>query len=165
MPAVSVYQCSDGREWNLHVLDDEEREVLAELKACAEANPDPTTAAYRNFYIKRLGSFYRQRGLTRRDTTKTPLWVIAQDLYGLMLVEAGIARDDTDFRSELDADIHEQFGSREAFCQATGLSKERLSELLSGSISSCECSLSGALARIDNALRSDTCSPVRSGSG
>jgi hypothetical protein len=137
-----------GDTVDLATLDRDERELVAELLRYADAHPDARTAEYWNFYIKRVGSFYESRGLSRSETTKTLVWQIAQDINGRLLVAAGLAKDSDDYRNRLDAIIREKYGSRRKFCELTGISEDMLSHVLAKRKHLSIQSLTDALAKI-----------------
>jgi hypothetical protein len=110
-------------------LDDDEWRLVEELEQFAKGHPDIRTGEYWNFYIRRVGEFYECRGLTRREITKTPVWRLAQDIRGRMMIAAGLARRG-DYRNDLEHLILERFPSRRAFCEATGISEDMLSHVL-----------------------------------
>ena len=56
---------------------------------------------FRNFWMSSVSALYTNRGLTRDQIIKKPLWRIAQDLAGRILVALGHART-PDYRDELD---------------------------------------------------------------
>jgi hypothetical protein len=118
-----------GSRYEIVVLDKEERKLLDELEQCAGQVSD--WGEYCNFYMKKVGGFYEARGLSRRQVMETPMWKIAQEILGRLQVAAGDARED-DYRDDLAMLIHTKFGSRRAFCEATGLSEDMLSHVLAG---------------------------------
>ena len=69
-----------------------------------------------------------------------------------MAVEAGLARV-PDYRDELDALIRSRFQTRREFCQATGLTEDMLSHVLSGRKHLAIETLSEALQKIGFSLR------------
>lgn len=129
MFTANVYKDQRGNTFDISALSREERELVAELMQFAAANPGGRSAKYWNFYVKRVGEFYEQRGLTRQQITKTLVWRIAQDLNGRILVASGIARLG-DYRDDLERLIFKHFRTRRAFCEATGLSEDMLSHVL-----------------------------------
>jgi hypothetical protein len=110
-------------------LDAEELQLVDELQQFAQEHPDPRTVEFWNFYARRVGDFYEQRGLSRRETTRTVVWRIAQDINGRLMIAAGLARRG-DYRDELENLIRTRFATRRAFCEATGLSEDMLSHVL-----------------------------------
>jgi hypothetical protein len=119
-----------GNALDVSRLDIDERELLKEVQRFAEQHPDARTAEYWNFYVRRVGDFYEARGLTRQQTTKTTVWRIAQDINGRLMIDSGTARRG-DYRDELELLILKNYPSRRAFCEATGLSEDMLSHVLS----------------------------------
>jgi hypothetical protein len=92
MFTANVYTDLRGNTFDVSMLDSEERELVAELLQFAEANPDAKTAVYWNFYVKRVGGFYENRGMSRQETTRTLVWRIAQDINGRLMIASGISR-------------------------------------------------------------------------
>jgi len=137
-----------GDSLDLSVLDRDERELVAELLRIADAHPNARTAEYWNFYPRRVGEFYEARGLTRKETTRTLVWRIAQDINGRLLVAAGLAKDSDDYREKLDALIRDKYGSRREFCELTGISEDMLSHVLAKRKHMSIQSLTEALARV-----------------
>lgn len=151
MLTANVYKDQRGNTFDVSTLDREERELVSELMQFAAAHPDGRTAKYWNFYIKRVGEFYEQRGLTRQQTTRTLVWRIAQDINGRILVASGIARLG-DYRDDLEGLIFKHFRTRRAFCEATGLSEDMLSHVLAKRKDFGIQTLSDALAKIGYAI-------------
>ena len=129
MTQVDTYTDLYGCPIDTSSLDDEERQLISELDRFAKSHPDIRTGEYWNFYIARVGEFYERRGLTRRETTKTATWRIAQDIRGRMMIAAGLARRG-DYRDDLERIILKMFPSRRAFCEATGITEDMLSHVL-----------------------------------
>jgi hypothetical protein len=131
------------------VLDQEERKLLDELEQFAGQVSD--WGQYCNFSLKKVGGFYEARGLSRRQVTQTPMWKIAQEIAGRLQVAVGDAREG-DYRDDLELLIQTKFGSRRAFCAATGLSEDMLSHVLAGRKNFAIHTLAEALAKIGYAL-------------
>jgi hypothetical protein len=148
MSEKTKYTDRRGESLDLTVLDREERELVGELIRHAEAHPNARTAEYWNFYPRRVGDFYQARGLSRKQTTKTLVWQIAQDINGRLLVAAGLAKNSEDYRETLDALIREKYGSRRKFCELTGISEDMLSHVLAKRKHMSIQSLSDALAKV-----------------
>lgn len=148
MSETNKFSRRPGDTFDLSALDRDERELVSELLRFAEAHPNARTAEYWNFYPGRVGEFYKARGLTRSETTKTLVWRIAQDINGRLMVAAGLARDSSDYREKLDALIREKYGSRRRFCELTGISEDMLSHVLAKRKHMSIQSLSDALAKI-----------------
>jgi hypothetical protein len=127
MIQADVYVDLHGTRYVWAVLDAEERQLVKELKDCAKRTTE--WAGFRNTYIQKVGDFYQARGLTRQEITRTPVWAIAQDLAGGLHIAANQAKR-SDYRDELELLIQSRFGSRRAFCDATGLSVDMLNQVL-----------------------------------
>jgi hypothetical protein len=136
-----------GNMIDISSLDDDERRLLEQLQRYSQDHPDIRTGAFWNFYPRLIGEFYDGRGLSRRDTTKTTLWRIAQDIRGRMMIAAGLARRG-DYRDELEQLILNRYLSRRAFCEATGLSEDMLSHVFAKRKHLAIDTLSDALAKI-----------------
>jgi hypothetical protein len=151
---------------DLSSLDEQERALVHELIAFADEHPDALTAEYRNFYVHRVGDFYEARGLSRKETTQTLVWRIAQDINGRLLVAAGLAKDSDDYREKLDALIRDKYGSRRKFCELTGVSEDMLSHVLAKRKHMSIQSLTSALAKVGYTIQitpiSDTLPPTHS---
>ena len=118
-----------GNTIDVSSFDKEERRLVEELQQFAKTHPDAESAEFENYYTSQIGDFYAKRGLSRRDTTNTPVWQIAQDLDSRQMIAAGLARRG-DYRDELEHLIRTKFRTRRAFCEATGLSEDMLSHVL-----------------------------------
>ena len=147
MTSTSIYSDLYGNVIDISSLDDEERRLIDELHEFAKQHPDIRSGEYWTYYPNRVGDFYERRGLTRRETTKTAVWRIAQDIRGRMMIAAGLARRG-DYRSDLELLILKQFPSRRAFCEATGISEDMLSHVLAKRKHLAIDTLSDALAKI-----------------
>jgi hypothetical protein len=148
MSGSTEYTDRRGDSLDLSVLDRDERALIAELLRHADSHPDARRAEFWNFYPQRVGEFYEARGLTRRETTKTLVWQIAQDINGRLLVAAGLAKDSDDYREKLDTLIRDKYGSRREFCELTGISEDMLSHVLAKRKHLSIQSLSNALAKV-----------------
>ncbi len=67
---------------------------------------------------------------TRR--TRSLLWRIVQEVKGIVGAREGVVREGRTWRDDLAYAIATRFGSRYAFCQATGLDQGQLSKILKG---------------------------------
>jgi hypothetical protein len=134
--------------FDLSSLDEQERALVRDLISFADEHPDARTAEYRNFYVHQVGDFYQARGLSRKETTQTLVWQIAQDINGRLLVAAGMAKDSDDYREKLNALIREKYGSRRKFCELTGISEDMLSHVLAKRKHMSIQSLASALAKV-----------------
>ena len=166
MSEKTKYTDRRGDSLDLSALDRDERALVAELLRFAEAHPDARTAEYWNFYPRRVGRFYEARGLSRKATTQTLVWQIAQDINGRLLVAAGLAKDSDDYREKLDALIREKYGSRRKFCELTGISEDMLSHVLAKRKHMSIQSLTSALAKVGYTIQitpiPDTLPPAQS---
>lgn len=139
-----------GRAIPLTQLDADERRLVRHLQDRARRHPD--WGMFDHYWMKTLAAFYDARGLSRRQSSRTAAFRIAQDLSGRLAIAAGMARP-PDYRDELDEIIRTGFPSRRAFCEATGLSEDMLSHVLSGRKNLAIETLVQALDRIGYVLR------------
>jgi hypothetical protein len=139
-----------GREVCLSGLEPEERALLGRLRRRARAHPD--WMAFSNYWMGEVAAFYDARGLTRAQSRQTPVYRVAQDLCSRLGIAAGLVRA-PDYRVELEDLIREEFRTRRAFCEASGLSEDMLSHVLAGRKDLSLEKLTGALERIGYRLR------------
>ena len=138
-----------GQAIDLTSLDVEERKLLAWLKRMARR---ADTAKYRNSSLERIADFYSERGIARRGMIRLPLFRVAQDLCSRQMIERGEARA-PDYRDQIEELIQSRFPTRRAFCQATGLSEDMLSHVLSKRKHLSVERLNDALERIGYGIR------------
>ncbi|HUG93975.1 MAG TPA: hypothetical protein VML55_24305 [Planctomycetaceae bacterium] len=139
-----------GHRFSLSALDNEERQLLSRLKRYLRQ--EPTWEDFENYWLGLIGSFYVQRGLTRRAVTETLLWRVAEDLGGRLSIDLGLARM-PDYRDELKHLIRTRFKSQREFCRATGISEDMLSHVLAGRKHLAVDTLEAALSKIGHRLR------------
>lgn len=149
MIQANVNTTQDGLRYVIVALDEEERKLLDDLQRFGEKTTN--WPEFRNYYIKKVGTFYESRGLSRQEVIETPIWKIAQDICGRLQIAQGEALP-SDYRDELELLIQTQFGSRREFCNATGLSEDMLSHVLAGRKNFRIDTLSDALAKIGYTL-------------
>jgi len=90
----------------------------------------PDWCEFSNYWMPEVARFGESRGLSRHETTLTTAWKIGEDLAGRLAIAAGIAAP-PNYRDELELLIRMKFRTRDKFCEATGLSEDTLSKLLS----------------------------------
>jgi hypothetical protein len=117
-----------GRELPLSGLDKDERRLVSIPRRRAATRPNWTD--FDSFWLNTVAEFFDARGLTRRQSRRTELLRIGQDLSAQLAVQSGRARL-PDYRHELEELIVRRFPTRRAFCKATGLSEDLLSHVLS----------------------------------
>ncbi|MGH8543401.1 MAG: hypothetical protein ACREX3_07185 [Gammaproteobacteria bacterium] len=139
-----------GREFSLAQLDADERRLLKSVKQ--RADRAPPWHEFVNFWMKLVGEFYHDRGLSRSKVRHTDLYRIAQDLGSRLAVAQGLARI-PDYRDEIEQLIRARFKTRREFCEATGLSEDMLSHVLARRKHIALDRLNEALARIGYILR------------
>lgn len=150
MKATEVYVDLKGRRYTTADLDANERKLIDELQVRARKHPDWND--YSNYWMLRVTEFYAKQSLSKRQIRETALYRIAQDIGSRLAVNAGQARL-PDYRDELEEIIREQFQTRREFCEATGLSEDMLSHVLSKRKHLAVDTLSEALGRIGYSLR------------
>ena len=116
-----------GRVYALSGLDEEERKLLARLKAFADTNPQ--WHEYQNLWMAEVGRFYEERGLARSQIMETPVYRVGQDIGSRLGIAQGKMRQ-SDYRDELEQLILTRFKTRREFCEATGLTEDMLSHVL-----------------------------------
>lgn len=146
----STYLDLRGRQIILVDLDEDERKLVKRLRRRATTHPDWND--FENYWIKAVGDFYLDRGLSRKEVTQTAVWKIAQDLCSRIGIEQGLVRV-PDYRDELEAFIREHFKTRREFCKETGISEDMLSHVLSRRKHLAIDTLEDALAKIGYSLR------------
>ena len=90
MKANQTYTTLRKQAIDLNELDSGEKQLVDELIAHQASASQWTDFA--NYYMLAVGNFYLARGLTRRQITELPVWKIAQDLNGRLMIAAGEAR-------------------------------------------------------------------------
>lgn len=128
MKQVSVYTDLKGREFPLNDLPKAERALIDRLNAEAKKTTDWST--FSSFWMANVSEFYSAQGLSRPQIRQTVGYRIGQDLDSRFAISQGMARS-PDYRDELESLIQERFQTRREFCEATGLSEDMLSHVLS----------------------------------
>jgi hypothetical protein len=149
MTRNDVYVDLQGHAISLAKLDEEERKLVSALRRRAATKRNWTD--FDNFWMDAVARFYDARGLTRKQSRRTEVFQIAQDLSARLAVESGRARL-SDYRDELAELVTQQFPTRRAFCKATGLSEDLLSHVLAHRKHVSIRTLTEALDRIGYAL-------------
>jgi hypothetical protein len=134
-----------GNVFGITGLDSDERALIAHMKDEAAKNPD--WAQFRNFWMSEVDRFYAARGLSRREIIETIGYRVGQDLKSRLGIAQGQMRLG-DYRGELEMLILENFPTRKAFCDATGLSEDMLSHVLARRKHLAIDTLTDALAKI-----------------
>lgn len=80
---MSEYVTLAGTVYDLDLLDDEERAVVAKLVRLQESVKKWTD--YANAYMGIVSSLYMPQGLSRRQIVATAVWKIAQDLNSRLM--------------------------------------------------------------------------------
>src|SRR5260370_41445880 len=127
MTRNDAYVDLNGQSVSLAKLEKEERKLVSALRRRAATKRNWTD--FDSFWLAAVAEFYDARGLTRRQSDRTEVFQIAQDLSARLAVETGRAQL-PDYRDELEELIVRHFPTRRAFCQATGLSEDLVSHVL-----------------------------------
>ncbi len=93
-----IYVDMQGRQWNLTLLDEEERQLVGKLQKRARTHPDWNE--FDNFWMAQVAALYDGRGTSRKQSMHTAVYQIAQDLSGRLAISLGLARE-PDYRDEL----------------------------------------------------------------
>lgn len=149
MIQANVNTTQEGLRYVIAPLDEEERKLLEDLQQFGEETTN--WPEFSNYYIKKVGEFYKARGLSRKETVETPIWKIAEDICGRIQIAQGEALP-SDYRDELELLVQTKFSSRREFCKATGLSEDMLSHVLAGRKNFRIDTLTDALAKIGYTL-------------
>jgi hypothetical protein len=135
---TSTYVDLDGHEWNLKELDAQERRLFTDLRRFAEACRFGETGSdlqrwcdFDNYRLPKILAIYEPRGFTRKQITRSALFQLSEDLSGRLGIALGLARN-PNYRDSIQRIVTDQFKSRRAFCEATGLSEDMLSHVLAG---------------------------------
>ena len=128
MKKTNVYQDLKGRELALGDLPKAERTLIDQLRV--EAKKAADWSDFSNLWMSKVSEYYSAQGLTRPQIRQTAGYRIGQDLDSRLAISKGMARA-PDYRDELELLIHERFQTRREFCEATGLSEDMLSHVLS----------------------------------
>lgn len=139
------YRDLDGQLYWLASLEEEERELIRQLQARAAGGVD--WQEYSNYWMAAVHDFYHARGVSRQVIQRTVAFRIAQDLSSRIGIAGGLMRH-ADYRDELEHLIRTRFKTRRAFCEATGLSEDMLSHVLSKRKHLAIDTLADALARV-----------------
>jgi DNA-binding phage protein len=116
----------NGREIPLDGLDREEKTLVEELETQAQIL---SWNGFENYWSRRVAQFYDSRGVSRKQSSQSAVFKIAQDLTNRIGIQEGHVRP-PDYRDELEAIIQSRFRTRREFCQKTGLSEDMLSHVL-----------------------------------
>lgn len=92
MKPPDAYVDLDGREIALGVLDAEERRLVDRLRRRAKTHPD--WSDFGNYWTRAVAEFHDVRGVSRRQSSRTVPFRIAQDLSGRLGIAAGLIRPD-----------------------------------------------------------------------
>jgi len=111
----------------LNDLDRAERAIVRDLIRKYEAGLGWNE--FDNYWFAKVGQFYDQRGVPRKESIQKAVYRIAQDLSSRIGIKSGYVRM-PDYRDELAVMIQRRFKSRREFCKATGISEDMLSHVL-----------------------------------
>lgn len=107
---------------------------------------------FENYWFAKIGRFYDQRRIPRKESRHTAVFRIAQDLSSRNGIRTGYVRM-PDYRDELAVMIQRRFKSRREFCQATGISEGMLSHVLARRKHLSIETLTDALAKVGYSLQ------------
>lgn len=138
-----------GRSYFLKELDEQQQSLISEMQL--ELARKPESAEFRNRWMVRIGRFFADRGLDRKETTNTTVWNVYQDLTSRLRITEGWT-EPGDYRDELEQIILSRFRTRREFCRATGLSEDLLSHVLAKRKNLSIDTLTDALDRIGYTL-------------
>ncbi|HEX3151012.1 MAG TPA: hypothetical protein VHR66_23230 [Gemmataceae bacterium] len=93
MSEIASYRLMNGTTFSLTGLDADERQLVDDLFARRRSMSN--WAEFGNYYIKAVAGFYEGRRLARRVIVSLPVWKIAQDMKGRMMVAMGHAEAPT----------------------------------------------------------------------
>jgi hypothetical protein len=150
MKRPDVYVDVDGNVLWLSGLDAAERQLVGRLRRRARTHPDWTD--FGNYWTRAVAAFYDARGMSRKRSSRTVPYRIAQDLSGRLGIASGLVRSD-DCAGDVEWLIREQFPSLAAFCKATGLEEKGLRQFLVGRGEMSVTALQEGLERIGYGLR------------
>lgn len=128
MKQANVYQDLKGRKLTLDELPAGERTLISDLRS--EAKKATDWSSFSNLWMSKVSEFYAERGLSRPQIRQTVGYRVGQDLDSRLAIAKGMARA-PDYRDELESLIGERFQTRREFCEATGLTEDMLSHVLS----------------------------------
>lgn len=154
---ADVYVDLRGRAISLAGLERAERALVDELIKRFESGPGWNE--FENYWTARVARFYDERGVARKDSRRTPVFQIAQDLGNRIGINSGYVRM-PDYRDELADLIRRRFESRRTFCKATGLSEDMLSHVLARRKHLSIEALTNALAKIGCSLHIMPSEPI-----
>jgi hypothetical protein len=154
MSQRNSYTDLKGNTYRLDDLDPEERRLVKDLRRRAETHPDWND--FENYWTRAVAALYDGRGLSRKESSQTAVYKIAQDLGSRLGIAAGLVRP-PDYRDQLEALIRERFRTRREFCEATGIAEDMLSHVLARRKHLSIESLMQALTRIGYTLRIAPC--------
>jgi hypothetical protein len=143
------YQDLKGQCYSLAGLDQRERELIEDFQQRAVSGIEWNE--FGNYWMGAIHDFYRARGLSRQQILETIAFRVAQDLDSRLGITSGKVRP-ADYRDELEQLIRTRFKTRRSFCEATGLSEDMLSHVLSKRKNLAIDTLADALARVGYTL-------------
>jgi hypothetical protein len=150
MKTNKVHLELDGTAIVVDGLDAQERRLLTRLQRRARAHPD--WCDFDNYWMAAVVGLYDERGSSRAETIRTPLYRIAQDLSMRLGIAQGMIQPATEL-DQLEDLVLNHFSSRRAFCKASGLPAKLLDDVLAGRKDMPLTMLRKALERIGYQLR------------
>jgi hypothetical protein len=122
---MKKYQTLNNEIWALDALPPEQQKIYEAVFDFYRQEPD--WDRFTAFWLAEVDRL--QPKLPRKEITETPIFQICQDLDSRLAIKQGHARHN-DYRDELQMIIDQEFPSRYAFCQTTGLDEGYLSRVL-----------------------------------
>lgn len=144
-PKSSIYRDLKNNAYSLYDLDDEAKKLVSEFQQLAATGIN--WGNFTNAWMPRAADLLSKRGLDKPQIVKHELWKILHDIGSRLHIASGEARA-PDYRDELAELIREKFRTRREFCQATGLSEDLLSHVLSHRKHLSMDTLADALAKV-----------------
>src|SRR5437868_3478217 len=129
MKSNNVYVDVDGDAISLGNLDGEERRLVDRLRRRARTHPGWTD--FDNYWPHAVAALYDARGLPRAQWVETVAYRIAEDLSARLGIAEGHIEPPGSL-DELDDLVLFKYGSRRAFCQATGIPHKLLDDFMAG---------------------------------
>jgi hypothetical protein len=146
----NIYTTLREQEYDTALLSPEESDLYRQAKNDYEDNPE--WIDFEQKWVNAALSIYDRQKLPRRETIAKPLYRIVRDMGSRLMVAAGYAKMPS-YRSQLESLIESKFQTRREFCEATGISEDMLSHVLSGRKDASIASLTEALAKIGYGLQ------------
>lgn len=123
---LTQYEDCRGNTISLEELDIEEKELVADLQR--KAGECPNGGSFASYWMRTVARFYDNRSVPRNESQGTVVFRIAQDLNERLDRER--ESGPPDYRTDLGAIVYAEFGTQQAFSQATELPEDKLNRVL-----------------------------------